>query len=106
MRRLLLFGVLLIPFSAAQAQSPKIQCPGGTTVEMRYCASLSLEQSNKQLQQKIGQQQFKHWQDATREVCAKANAAYKDGSIYPQLLLGCDDHLNRALLKEFQPLGN
>ncbi|NDC15136.1 MAG: DUF1311 domain-containing protein, partial [Synechococcaceae bacterium WB9_2_170] len=31
---------------------------------------------------------------------------YKQGTIYPQLVVGCDDHLNRALLKEFQPLGN
>jgi hypothetical protein len=30
---------------------------------------------------------------------------YKDGTIYPQLVVGCDDNLNRALLKEFRGLG-
>ena len=30
----------------------------------------------------------------------------QSGTIYPQLVAGCDDHLNRALLKELQPLGN
>ena len=30
----------------------------------------------------------------------------QSGTIYPQLVSGCDDHLNRALLKELQPLGN
>jgi len=106
MKQLLLIGVLLLPVSAAQAKPPEIQCPGSNTVEMRYCAGQLWEQSTKQLRQKLGKDQFKQWQDATREACAKAYAPYKEGTIYPQLVVGCDDHLNRALLKEFQPLGN
>lgn len=106
MNKLLLIGVLLLPLSAAQAKPPEIQCPGSNTVEMRYCAGQLWEQSTKQLRQKLGKDQFKQWQDATREACAKAYAPYKEGTIYPQLVVGCDDHLNRALLKEFQPLGN
>jgi hypothetical protein len=27
---------------------------------------------------------------------------YQEGTFYPQLVVGCDDHLNRALLREFQ----
>ena len=46
------------------------------------------------------------WQEVTRAVCAHAYAPYKDGTIHPQLVVGCDDHLNRALLKEFAPLNN
>jgi len=106
MKQLLLIGVLLLPVSAAEAKPPEIQCPGSNTVEMRYCAGQLWEQSTKQLRQKLGKDQFKQWQDATREACAKAYAPYKEGTIYPQLVVGCDDHLNRALLKEFQPLGN
>jgi hypothetical protein len=45
-------------------------------------------------------------QEATRAVCAAAYASYKEGTIYSQLVVGCDDHLNRALLKEFAPLNN
>lgn len=67
---------------------------------------MSLEQSDKQLHQKISKDLFKQWQDATRVVCAKAYAPYRDGTIYPQLIVGCDDHLNRALLKEFKGLGD
>ena len=106
MKQLLLIGVLLLPVSAAEAKPPEIQCPGSNTVEMRYCAGQLWEQSTKQLRQKLGKEQFNQWQEATREVCAKACAPYKEGTIYPQLVVGCDDHLNRALLKEFQPLGN
>ncbi|MEN9878207.1 MAG: hypothetical protein RLZZ158_1246 [Cyanobacteriota bacterium] len=106
MGRLLILALLLMPIRGAQAKPPEIQCPGSNTVEMRYCAGIAWEQSDKQLRQKISKQQFKQWQDATREVCAKAYAPYKDGTIYLQLVVGCDDHLNRALLKEFQPLGN
>ena len=42
---------------------------------------------------------FKQWQETNRAVCAHAYAAYKEGSIYPQLVVGCDDNLNRALLQ-------
>ena len=45
MKRLLLLGALLVPVPAAHAQEPKVQCPGENTVEMRYCAGLSWEQS-------------------------------------------------------------
>ncbi len=37
---------------------------------------------------------------------ASTAAPQKDGSIYPQLVVSCDDQLNRALLKQFQALVN
>ena len=46
------------------------------------------------------------WQRATKVVCAAAKKPYLQGTIYPQLVVGCDDHLNRALLKEFKGLGD
>ena len=100
MKRLLLLGALLVPVPAAHAQEPKVQCPGENTVEMRYCAGLSWEQSTEQLKRKIPKALLRQWQEATQAVCAHANAPYKDGTIYPQLVVGCDDNLNRALLKE------
>ncbi len=106
MKRLLLLGLLLIPISPGQAKTQTIHCPGDNTVEMRYCAEQSWQQSDTELRRKISQKLYKQWQDATRAVCALAYGPYKDGTIYPQLVVGCDEHLNRALLKEFQPLGN
>ena len=73
---------------------------------MRYCAGQSWEQSTDQLKQKLPRQMLQQWQDTTRAICAHAYAPYKDGTIYPQLVVGCDDHLNRALLKELHPLNN
>jgi hypothetical protein len=98
-------SVVLLPTSI-HAQEPQVQCPGENTVEMRYCAGRSWEQSTDQLKSKIPEALFQQWQEATRAVCAHAYAPYKDGTIYPQLVVGCDDNLNRALLKEFQPLNN
>ena len=37
--------------------------------------------------------------------CAAAYAPYRDGSIYPQMVVGCDDRLNRILLEELKGLG-
>jgi len=105
MRRLLIVGVLALTPGAANAQPPSIQCPGETTPEMRYCAEKSWEQSDAQLREKVSKQVMEQWHEATKAVCSAAYAPYKDGTIYPQMVVGCDDHLNRALLKEFRGLG-
>ena len=107
MRHLLLLSAVLLPAATAHAQDPKnVRCPGENTVEMRYCAEVSWQQSTDRLQRKIPKALLQQWQEATRAVCAHAYAPFKDGTIYPQLVVGCDDHLNRALLKEFAPLNN
>jgi len=90
----------------AGAKTPYIRCPGDNTFEMRYCAGKPWEQSERQLRQKVSKQQFNQWQDATRQMCAKAYGPYKNGTIYPQFVVAWDDNLNRALLKEFQSVGN
>ena len=104
MKRLLLLGTLLSSATAAAAQPTEFRCPGSTTVEMRDCASKSWEQSEVQLRQKLAKPMLQQWQEATKAVCASAYAPYQDGTIYPQLVVGCDDRLNRALLKEFKRL--
>ena len=105
-KRLLCVAALLMPVGGAHGAPPPIRCPGNNTFEMRNCAGQSLEQSSALLRQKITTQQYRQWSEATRVLCAAAYAPYKDGTIYSQLVVGCDDHLNRALLKELQPLGN
>ena len=104
MKHLLVATTALLLPTALHAQEPLIKCPGDTTVEMRHCASKSLEQSESQLRKKVSKRLMQQWQEATRAVCAASYAPYKDGTIYPQLVVGCDDRLNRALLKEFQPM--
>jgi hypothetical protein len=105
MRRLLILGVLAVVPGPANAKPPAIQCPGENTVEMRYCAEQSWEQSDAQLRQKVGKGLMEQWHEATKALCSAAYAPYKDGTIYPQLVVGCDDRLNRALLEEFRGMG-
>jgi hypothetical protein len=71
---------------------------------MRACAARSLKQSNARLREKLPRTTFLQWQQATRAACTRAYAGNQDGTLYPQLLISCDDQLNRALLKQFQPL--
>lgn len=107
MTRLLLALALLLPASPALAQNPEdIQCPGETTIEMRYCAGLQWEQSTARLQRRLPRTLLLQWQEATRAVCAHAYAPFQQGTIYPQLVVGCDDQLNRALLRQFLPINN
>ena len=104
MKALLL--LLLLPLMPVKAGEPEIQCPGLTTYEMRFCASQSWEQSNQALKEQLPPATLEKWKAATQEVCAAAYAPYRQGTIYPQMVVGCDDRLNRVLLEEFKGLGN
>ena len=97
--------MLLLPVMPVKAEQPDIQCPGQNTIEMRWCASKNLGESNADLQKKLPPETLKTWVKATQEVCAAAYAPYIQGTIYPQMVVGCDDRLNRVLLKELKGLG-
>jgi len=106
MKRLLLLLALPAIAAPSKAEPPSITCPGQTTYEMRACASKRWEQSTQELKSRLTKDSMQRWQQATQEACAIAYAPYKQGTIYPQLVVGCDDNLNRALLKEFRGLGD
>ena len=89
----------------AKAEQPDIKCPGVNTVEMRWCASKSLDESKAALEKKLAPETLKQWIEATREVCSKAYRPYLQGTIYPQLVVSCDDRLNRILLEEWNRMG-
>ena len=106
MKRLLLLLALPAIAAPSKAEPPSITCPGQTTYEMRACASKRWEQSTQELKSRLTKDSMQRWHQATQEACAIAYAPYKQGTIYPQLVVGCDDNLNRALLKEFRGLGD
>ena len=103
MRALLL--LLFFPLVQVQAREPEIQCPGENTIEMRFCASQRWEESNQALMEQLPQATLEKWKAATQEVCAAAYAPYRQGTIYPQMVVGCDDRLNRVLLEELKGSG-
>ena len=88
-----------------KAEQLDIQCPGLNTPEMRFCASQSLGESNQALKEQLTPETLNKWKAATQEVCAAAYAPYIRGTIYPQMVVGCDDRLNRVLLEELKGLG-
>ena len=102
MRALLL--LLFFPLVQVQAREPEIQCPGENTVEMRWCASKRWEEANQALQEQLEPKTLEKWKAATQAVCAAAYAPYRQGTIYPQMVVGCGDRLNRVLLGEFKGL--
>ena len=97
--------LLLLPLMPGKAEEPKIQCPGLTTYEMRWCASKSWEESEHSLKEQLPPETLENWKQATQEVCAVAYVPYRQGTIYPQMVVGCDDRLNRVLLEELKDLG-
>ena len=104
MKRLLL-PVLALSAIPATADATHIQCPGDSTIEMRWCASKQWEESTTALQEKLSPEGLEMWKRATKDACAAAYAPVRNGTIYPQMLIGCDDRLNRTLLEEFTRLG-
>ena len=104
MKRLKL-SVLLLSAMPAAADPAQIQCPGQNTVAMRWCASKQWEESTEALQKKLSPEALGRWRRATKIACAEAYAPVRSGTIYPQMIIGCDDRLNRTLLKEFTRLG-
>ena len=102
--RTLLLPLLLLPLMQVKAAEPEIQCPGLTTYEMRFCASQRWEESNQALEEQLPQATLEKWKAATHEVCAAAYAPYRQGTIYPQMVVGCNDRLNRVLLEELKGL--
>ena len=67
--------------------------------------TLVFEKINKNLKSQLPSRTFDRWQQITKDFCAKACAAYRQGTICTQMIIGCDDNLNRALLKELKGLG-
>ena len=97
--------LLLLPLLPAKAERLDIQCPGLNTPEIRFCASQSLGESYQALKEQLTPETLNKWKAATQEVCAAAYAPYIQGTIYPQMVVGCDDRLNRVLLEELRGLG-
>ena len=105
LKPLLLLLFLLPPILPTKANQPDIQCPGLNTPEMRFCASQKWNESNQALKKQLEPETLKTWVKATQEVCASAYAPYRQGTIYPQMVVSCDDRLNRVLLEELNGLG-
>ena len=106
MKPLLLVAALLIPWCCTSVQAQAPQCPGDTSITMRNCAEQAVRTSTTELQHKLPRAALGQWKQTTRRVCQHAYQAYQDGSIYPQLVLGCENNLNRALLGEFRSLAD
>ena len=100
---LTLTGLGFIAAAPAAADSAPA-CPGNTTYEMRRCASQQLEQSQRALSEKLSAAELRTWKAATGDLCDRAYRPYRDGSIHGQLVTGCHDRLNKALLLEFRGL--
>ena len=102
---LILLLLLFFPLVPVHSEEPEIQCPGESTIEMRWCTSQRWKESNQALKEQLEPTTLDKWEAATQEVCAAAYAPYRQGTIYPQMVVGCDDRLNRVLLKELKGLG-
>lgn len=63
------------------------------------------EESYQALKEQLPQATLEKWKAATQEACAAAYAPYRQGTIYPQMVAGCNDRLNRVLLEERKSLG-
>ena len=85
MRKLLLL-LALLPAMPVKAEAPEIQCPGQNKniIEMRWCASQLLEESDQALQEQLSTETLEKWKAVTQEFCAAAKDLYREGTITPR----------------------
>ena len=96
----LIIWTVLVPSKANE-----FKCPGDNNYELSYCASQALKRSNSRLKSQLKASTFEAWKTAIGEVCAEAYAPYSQGTIYPLMLMRCDENLNQTLLEEMKGLG-
>ena len=87
------------------AAEPALKCPGQNTIEQQQCARIKREQSANALQGRLTPEIHQQWSESALNVCRTAYSPYLRGSIYSQMVTGCMDRLNRALLEEMKGLG-
>ena len=96
---------LIIWTILSPSKANELKCPGDNNYELRYCASQALKRSNRSLESQLKASTFEAWKNAIGEVCAEAYAPYSQGTIYPLMLMSCDQNLNQTLLEEMKGLG-
>ena len=107
MRFVPVFFALLMTCGSAFAEivAPRKSCEG-TQFQLRVCADENLIASDAKIREVLASELAIQWGEATRAVCEERWKIFREGSIYPMMLLKCNDNLNRTLLKEFRKLGN
>ena len=107
MRHLLVSFTLLLTCGNVYAEIvPPIKPCEGTQFELRVCADKNLIASDAKIREVLPSELAKRWGEVTGEVCEERWQIFREGSIYPMMLLKCNDNLNRTLLKEFRKFGN
>ena len=84
---------------------PRKSCEG-TQFQLRVCADKNLIASDSKIREVLPPELANQWVEATSAVCEEKWKIFKQGSIYPMMLLKCNDNLNRTLLKEFEKYRN
>ena len=99
-----LCSVTILTASAKPLEQRSV-CTGNQS-KLRVCADENLKSSDSRINETLPPRLAKQWHEATSAVCLNRWENYKGGSIYPMMILKCNDNLNRVLLKEFEPFGN
>ena len=107
MKRLVLLCALLLSGGNVYAEivPPRKSCEG-SQFQLRVCADKNLIASDAKIREVLPSELAKRWGEVTGEVCEEKWQIFKEGSIYPMMLLKCNDNLNRTLLKEFEKYRN
>ena len=106
MKFLLVFAASIMSLFLAPGKCKEINvnCPGQNTLEIEYCALRKRDESRLYLYKKYKKHVLQQWFDTSRLVCEQAYKLYREGSIYNQMVIGCEDRLNKALLIELRGL--
>ena len=98
MMRAILFLLLLItlPISANEQED----CREGNTYEMRECEFRRLKAADQKLKKKLKPKTFEDWVSIRTTMCRETYEQYKEGTIYPLVVMRCSIDMNNKLLEK------
>ena len=66
---------------------------------MRECAVSKFVQLDKRFKQEFKSKTFEEWVGIRHRICTEAYMQYKEGTIYPLMILKCSVDMNKTLLQ-------
>jgi len=93
----ILLSLPLLLSSFVRVQADPHPCDG-TQLDIRKCLDELVIKTDEQIQSQLSPAEYQRYEEATMKECEKANEHFKDGSIYPSLILRCFLESNESFL--------
>jgi len=72
----------------------------GSQLDIRKCLDEMVIKTDQQIQSQMSASEYQRYEEATMRKCEEQNQHFKQGSIYPALILRCSLESNQSFLNQ------